>query len=483
MKKILIYGAVALSLALTACDEKNDGPWGVSQVNPQPEIYEVEGLKVAPAASLESGVNLNTDGQLIQVASIEQNEKWPEGYDLQAIVQVSPSEDFSTYKELYATVTDNEISVDPAVWQNYIREEITKSPAALPMFIRTALWGVDGTKDATVRLGGPDVFFAPAAVVVTPVQSYTIEDKYYLVGDFNSWDLASAVPFGHSTTNVYDDPTFTANVQLSGKSQWLIVPESVYLTNTLGTGTIGVTEASEPMKGQLLANGPKGDIDATGPYRLIVNMEEMTYEWGQAIEYLYTSGNANGWSFTKALATTDFEKYKGFTRLDTRFKLTAQEGWSPISYGTDGNLGVNAASWEGHEGPISANIAPGGGNVFLPANSPVGLYWMDVNLSTLVWSVEYCNQMSIIGSFEGSGWSTDIDLTPSDDMNVWTGVVTLKEGDKFKFRMNHAWTAGLGGSIDELTPWGGNVIASESGTFTVTLYLGQLPYYCSFAKH
>ncbi len=91
--------------------------------------------------------------------------------------------------------------------------------------------------------------------------------------------------------------------------------------------------------------------------------------------------------------------------------------------------------------------------------------------------------MSIIGSFEGIGWSTDIDVTPSDDITVWTGVVTLNEVDKFKFIMNHVWDAGLGGAIDELTPSGGNVIASESGTFTVSLYLGQLPYYCSFAKH
>ena len=261
------------------------------------------------------------------------------------------------------------------------------------------------------------------------------------------------------------------------------MPESVYLTNALGQGTIGVSDISESLKGQLIVGGKKGEIEATGPYRLVINMEDHTYEWGQAIEYLYTSGNANGWSFTKALSTTDYENYKGFTRLDTRFKLTAQEGWSPISYGTDGNLGVNAASWDGHEGPIEANIALGGGNVFLPAGSPVGLYWMNVNLNTLTWSVEYCEKMSIIGSFTGSGWSTDIDLTPSDDMTVWTGEVTLAAGDKFKFRMNHAWGTGLGGAIDELTPSGGNVIASEGGTFTVTLYLGQLPYYCSFAKH
>ena len=67
----------------------------------------------------------------------------------------------------------------------------------------------------------------------------------------------------------------------------------------------------------------------------------------------------------------------------------------------------------------------------------------------------------IIGSFEGSGWSTDIPMTKVDD-NTWQGEVTLKAGDELKVRADGDWADNWGDN-------GENFKVAEDGTYVVTL--------------
>ena len=67
----------------------------------------------------------------------------------------------------------------------------------------------------------------------------------------------------------------------------------------------------------------------------------------------------------------------------------------------------------------------------------------------------------IIGSFEGSGWNTDVAMEAAGE-NSWTGEVTLKSGDEFKVRADGAWNDSWGDGE-------GNLVAEADGTYVVTI--------------
>jgi len=81
-------------------------------------------------------------------------------------------------------------------------------------------------------------------------------------------------------------------------------------------------------------------------------------------------------------------------------------------------------------------------------------------------------------------WAAQEALAPSEDFLTWTGDVTFKGADEWKFRMNDNWDLGinLGGSEANLVVDGGNLVAPGAGMYTVTLNLGAIPYTCTLAK-
>lgn len=82
----------------------------------------------------------------------------------------------------------------------------------------------------------------------------------------------------------------------------------------------------------------------------------------------------------------------------------------------------------------------------------------------------------VIGSFEGSGWGTDVAMEKQAEADVWAATVTLAEGDEFKIRADGAWDISWGfaaldaeDSEDCFTDNGGNIKTSRAGTFGVLL--------------
>ena len=82
--------------------------------------------------------------------------------------------------------------------------------------------------------------------------------------------------------------------------------------------------------------------------------------------------------------------------------------------------------------------------------------------------------MSLIGSFAASGWSADVEMTANEDLTVWTGEITLAEGDEWKVRINHGWLYSFGADGEDNTHTifpGSNIKLGEAGTCTITLTL------------
>ncbi len=182
---------------------------------------------------------------------------------------------------------------------------------------------------------------------------------------------------------------------------------------------------------------------------------------------LYTPGNSNGWNqeASQQLSSTNGKDFQGYAYLDGEFKFTALPNWDGPNYGAGANAGE--LSTDGGAGNLSVADA--------------GLYWCKVNTAALTYSTAYITTYGVIGAF--NGWSSSVALTPNENFLVWTGTVTMTEGDEFKFRANDDWAISLGNSLDELIDNSQtNLKAPATGTFEITLDLSSYPCKAAMVK-
>lgn len=412
-------------------------------------------------------------GDTINLFKIEEVKNLPANSTVDFVLQFSNSEDFSKYGSLDVTVKDGMAFVLASEWQNQYLNVVGRSPKAKDINIRYEAYMVkNGT--SVVRMGGPETYVGLSKVNVTPYPSeLVIEDNYYLLGTVNGWSVAEAIKFSH-TGDPYDNPVFTIKVDISPEQAtagwwWKIVPESTYKTGDwveADNASFGVAEnGSEASEGLLVARTKDTDCGAGclklgGQLLLTINMEEGTYAFSSAVDYLYTPGQANGWSQTASqlLYTDNYADYNGYAFLDEGgFKFTNAPDWEHINYG---------------KGDADGALSTSGGNICPPST---GLYWCSVNTAALTYSLYEISTIGVIGDATPGGWDVSSPLTATDAMKlVWEGDVTLKTGT-MKFRANDAWDANLGGSLDDLKQ-NGSDIAVKEGTYHVVLDLSSLPY-------
>lgn len=123
-------------------------------------------------------------------------------------------------------------------------------------------------------------------------------------------------------------------------------------------------------------------------------------------------------------------------------KFRASDDWANNWGASDFPSGV--ATQDGPNIPISS-----AGYYTINFNDKTGEY----NITELA-ATEYTT-IGMIGSGTPGGWDSDTDLTQDPgDVHVWTGTITLTDGEA-KFRANDAWD----------TNWGGSGAPSGYGTF------------------
>ena len=394
-------------------------------------------------------------------------------------MQISKDESFSRVTEVPTSIVDNVLYVTPDDLQGAYYANISKGPKEKTIYVRYAGYAVKG--NTSVRLGDPSYYWPNGdasyiALSVLPFpSSLVIEDNYYLLGTINGWSVAEAIKMNHSDESPYDDPVFTLKVditaeQISANSGWWwkIVPESTYITGNWVDGdntAYGVAvNGDEALSGMLVGRTATEDcgagaIQEAGPFLLTINMEEGTYDFSLAIENLWTPGNSNGWSqdASQMLYTSDYTNYQGYAHLNGDFKFSSQNNWDGINYGS-----------AAEEGKLSND--GGAGNLVAPADA---LYWCNVNIASLTYSLYQVTTIGAIGDF--NGWGASVALTPSADFLVWEGDVDFGDGaGSWKFRCNDDWTVNLGGDFNELLQDGANLAAPGAGVHHITLDLSTL---------
>ena len=464
----------AFAFGICSCDDTIED--AIPQSNAQEAAVTVDDIvlnKTLPEAiSLKE---LADQGDTVKLFQIEEVKNLPANSSVDFVLQFSNRDDFSKYGELDVTVDNGVAFVLASEWQNQYLKVVGRSPKAKDIFVRyEAYMAKNGT--SVVRMGGPEVYVGASQVNVTPYPSeLVIEDNYYLLGTVNNWSVAEALPFSH-TGDPYDNPVFTIKVDISPEQAaagwwWKIVPESTYKTGNwvdADNASFGVAEnGSEASEGLLVARTATTDCGAGclklgGQLLLTINMEEGTYAFSSAVDYLYTPGQSNGWSQTASqlLYTDNYADYYGYAYLDAGgFKFTNAPAWAHINYGmgdADGTMSTD-----------------GGANNICPPST--GLYWCSVNTASLTYSLYEVSSIGVIGDATPGGWDVSSPLTATDAKKlVWEGDVTLKTGN-MKFRANDAWDANLGGSFNDLRQNGSDISVKE-GTYHVVLDLSSLPY-------
>ncbi|MCM1021610.1 MAG: SusF/SusE family outer membrane protein [Muribaculum sp.] len=184
-----------------------------------------------------------------------------------------------------------------------------------------------------------------------------------------------------------------------------------------------------------------------------------------SINYLYTPGQANGWSGTASqmLISSNGTEFVGYAVLDPGgFKFTTAPDWNGTNYGAGASKG---------------KLSTSGGNITV---DQAGLYYCQVNIDKLTYTADYITTYGLIGDAVG-GWENSVPLTPSANYLTWEADVTFTGGE-FKFRANNDWAINLGGTITDLKADGNNIASPGSGTYHVVLQFATMPYTATFTK-
>lgn len=471
--KLYMASLAAMALAMTGCDDTTDG--GVMQVNPQQPEFTPENISVSTVAPV--GVEpivlpdyiKNGVATPIDALSYSTTADLPEGAAVSFEMQVSANSDFSgaITIPLVQKESTNTYSVDPILWDNAFRSLCGKAPYARENFVRFAGYINVGTQRS--RIGTPDTWYGVNKATVTPVDlGIKVEEAYYLVGTVNGWDLATAVKFSHSDKNVYDDPVFTLNIDVTaadaeGGWWWKIVPESAFKAQSweglFGTATDGDSSPS----GNLFEGGQAGALKSAGQQLFTIDMLNCTYSVTNAVPMLWTPGNSNGWSPENSgtLTTTDFTNYNGFLHLNGEWLMTPAANWD------------NKYTLGDAPGTLLYN---GQNNLPAPAEGD-GLYWVVANLGNLTYSTTLITKVGLIGGF--NDWGGDLEMTPSADLLTWTADIDIAADTELKVRFNGDWGINLGAPADDLVFNAGNIPVA-AGSYAVTLNLTTHPYTLTF---
>ena len=450
IKKILL--GMTLLMSMVSCTE-DFTDWAHPQTNPQEKAVAFGDGSVTPVDYVIKLADVKTE--TVKVASI-----------------VAPTTSNAAYTPTYKINFDGqsfdidaEGNMATADLANYIVEKYGKRPTERD---------IDATLDAWVSNGATAVKMATSAtfqvkaVPVAPV----IEDGYYLVGDMfttettNGWTKEAAKAFNHSDKDVYEDPVFTVSFETTKADQyWKIIPKkNIDSGDIWAAGVVGPkVDGDDSMTGALTNGDAKaGKIAKAGKYKLTINMMDYTYtiEEVNYDPFIYFIGSTDVWkSSDQKLALVDDAKgvYTGYVYLADpngsgfQFKFQRKPG--------DWNNAIGAGALSTFSGAATNE----GDNIGV--NAGEGVYYMDVNLSEGKITATKVEKMGIIGKF--NEWGGDVVMTWNAEEYCFEATNVGVTADGWKFRVNGDWAVNLGGSIDNLTAGGSDILVAGN---TVKLY-------------
>lgn len=298
---------------------------------------------------------------------------------------------------------------------------------------------------------------------VVPPASKTL----FLVGSATAGGWGNPVPELSQAFTRVDSVTYRGTFFINGGQEFLVLPVNGDWSKKFSVADKNVTGLSEGgnFGADLSDNFPAPA--KTGFYTITLDFQGGKFTVVPVGTYglLYVPGDYQGWDPAKALKLGSpkndgvYEGYINFPAGGTyEFKLTTGPDWS------------NALGDAG-----GGTLSGSGGNLKVPA---AGYYRVNANTVTNTWSATKTT-WGLIGSFAGSGWGSDVNMTYDAGSNSWSATITLAAGDEFKFRGNADWGLNYGdtGADGSLEGGGDNIKGITPGSHKITLFLNNSGYY------
>ena len=475
MKKIHFFLVMLLAAGFSACTDDIGLDVAPPQSYPQEGPQVIEGFTVAPGDDFNAALVL-TEGEEIEVVKVTETPVLAEGATVVFRSEISDTPDFGNVVGLTANSANNAATMSASDLNEAMQKLFnTKAPVAHTIYLRNYIYILDGTSASMIPT--PAVF---GPFSVTSYSTAKIESAYYLIGDVTGWTIDSsldAYKFAHSDKDVYDDPIFSITVQMSG--YFKIVPQS---SKDAGSwdGVIGnPVDGNTDLSGTLVVEGSQAmRVEESQWVKISINMLESTYTielLGNAPRELYVPGGHQTTVWDPPTAPIVFSpnldwNFDGYVYMPAgnEFKFTSERSWGGTNYGDGGDGGV--LSTNGGAGNLSVVEA--------------GFYRLTVDLSNEPYTyTATATDWGLIGSATVGGWDASTPMTLDAGTGEWTVTTTLSGGNEFKFRANNGWEINLGGDVNNLTYGGSNIPVSSSGTYLITLKLGDASAYtCTIVK-
>jgi hypothetical protein len=471
MKKHIIFSGLILSLmALMSCNGTYDD-WADPQQNAQEDAVTIPGFKATAANAIDLGqVGDSVSAFTLSTAAL------PAGTTLEKTRMVitpqgSPKDEtVSTISTSLAGKVDS-VSLQNVVVLNYGRRPVARTYSAHVY--------------ADVMKGGQAMLVDAGTVdlVVTPVAPF-IASAYYLVGDMVGWDADHMVKFNHSSSDVYEDPTFSIEFKTTGADKyWKIIPQTNVDAGNIWiegkTGVVGVAvDGDNSMSGSLVTNAPKaGKISEPGTYLMTINMMDYSYTIERTNKY-YMVGGLQNWNADKATGMTCLFYPQGSGISSYTTKWPGAWDLKIWDYDNFGNWDVAYGTAVDGDGAASGSLINSGAKSF-QAPTKNEFYTLTINMGakTYTWTklenqspAEY-GKIGLVGEFNNWG-PTDFDLTMVTPHN-WYAKFTQTTTGSLKFRADGAWTNNWGTGINVGDKYygtatnGGDNITVPAGTYSV----------------
>ncbi|MDE6310690.1 MAG: hypothetical protein K2L96_02590 [Muribaculaceae bacterium] len=492
MKKIKLISALALTVVMAACDDF-ELPNPPGQTNPDPEAYFADtDFALAPVSETLMLTEATEANHFVTVANITTLQNFPADYTLEVDMEIGNNAQFAKTTTVATTIDGNALTIDPSILNGAIRDVVTKAPGTYGIDSRFVAYAAKG--NTRVRLGGVNNYYLTEVLSVKTFEAdKVIENVYYVVpcdaAGTPDWAGAKAMNNTSGANMVgYDYPEFALKVESPTPDGYYfkIGAKSVVEAKD-ASQLLGVNISDEQgMHGKLGASYEVGHVSITGDVLITINVELDSYDVSYAFEALYpfTSGNTSKPGDVMLLYTDNYISYSGVAMLNTVWYCAAQPDYKgAVVFKQDTELGFEDSE-DGLTRTGALTTSADGGRLEVPVRGK-HLFYIDVNLVQLTYSLTCLQTLSVIG--DGNGWdlATAAPLTPSADFKTWTaeGVVI---GNEFKINANGAWAIGFSGtSVPDTTGKqvyevhkqdGGDNLHATPGTYKVTVNFSAYPY-------
>ncbi len=464
MSKIKYIFAALLAMGLASCDNF-DLPNPPGQSNEDQPVFKDTDLVVDMVENTPIDLRkANSENVNIPLATIKEFKNFPAGYELVIEMEIGADDSFSKYSAVRTEINDNNVSINPDAFNGGIQAALTKKPGTYNLPVRLTAYAEMGT--TKIRIGGKDVYYGQDLLKVTTLDpSKEIEEGYYLVTSAMGWDITKAIPMTKTAgedVSAYDSPQFAVKINVTEEEanagySFKILPKSSYdakiWDNALGCRP-GETEYAGKLVEATSTNA--GKISLVGPVLITADFSTDAYSVNYAFNQIWAfTSVSNAWP----LYTNDYITYEGVANITTVMRLGQEPNLQGILYEE-----VEGSRVEEGEGIFKGSLELKKGSGIKSNLKGNYLYWVNVNLPALTYSVHVIKTLAIVG--DASDWKLEnaVEFTPSKDKKTWTAK-GVKVGSMIQLVANGTWDFKMSGDI--------NSSITDETVYNITAEFGQ----------